>query len=134
MAENLTIIQPTDPRWDEPLHSASWDIHITFEQGRGHGGVPRVRVPAWAKMSMDTLLRLAVGHMRAICVDAGLGHGRDLMPGVDHAGYELHQTYGGLITDIDQIMFVPRNGGHVAQLVLTYGEPNRALLEAIRRG
>lgn len=131
--DELTTIQPTDTRWDEPLNYEMWFVYVTFEQGRGKGGVPRAAVQAWRGMSVDSLLRVSVEMMRALCADEALGHGQDLMPGDDYSEYELHQTHGGVITDIKDVLFVQRpKGGCAAKLVLTYGEPNRRLLKEIK--
>lgn len=128
-----TIINATDVRWDEALHRERWCIHVTFEQGRGRGGVPRVNIPSPRNASVDELTQIAVHTFRVLCVNNEEGHGRDLMPGTGHEGYELHDPNGGgVIEKPEDILWVKREGGYVARLILTWGEPNRLLMKEIR--
>lgn len=102
-------------------------LHVRFEQGRGLTGVPR----AWIALTMttnlaaiETVVKIAVAHMRAICADPTWGHGQDLMPGRDDE-YQLHNAVGGRATAYGEIRFEPmQGGGRLAEMVLTWRTPS----------
>lgn len=105
-------------------------LFVRFEQGRGKGGVPKTWVPYSAtdkKPAIETLIRVAVAHFRALCADPNLGHGRDLMPGRDDE-YMLHHVDGSLLKSADEIKWETVNGQQRAELVLTWRLPSECLL------
>lgn len=112
-----------------------WWLHVRFEQGRGLGGVPKITVAYYAagdtKPAMITLVRAAVGQMRALSLDPHMGHGADLMPGRDEE-YMLHNVDGGALSKPDDIRWETREGLQHAELVLTWQVPNVRLLNQLR--
>lgn len=99
---------------------------IRFEQGRGRGGVPREWLVFYSQQSLQTLVRRAVGMMRAACADEATGHGRDLLPGSDDE-YHLHNVDGGVIGKPEDIVWETVEGSQRAELVLTWGLPSELL-------
>jgi hypothetical protein len=104
-------------------------LYVRFEQGRGVGGVPKQMVPIQGvglqgeKATVETYVRIAVAMFRATCADAGLGHGKDLMPGESWEGYELHELEGGRVSDPAKVV--------AGEYVLTWRTPAALLAREV---
>lgn len=108
-------------------------IFVRFEQGRGKGGVPKTYVPWLVQETktyeLSTIIKMALGLLRAQCADPILGHGQDIMPGADDE-YCLHNVDGGKLEKVEDIHWEIVNGvKDYAELVLTWKNSAEMLID-----
>ena len=128
---NTVVIDKNAVQWDEAAYRVRYVLFVTFEQGRGDGGVPRwdVVVPGGEFCQLKGLIKITCAIFRVLCAESHAG--KDLMPGTDD-DYTLHKTSGIPIKELSEINFVKVNDHlFTAKAALVYKSPNRLLMREL---